>query len=416
MNRKRIIILGAGFGGLRTALRLSKLFSKKDVEIILVDRNSYQTYTPALYEVATAYRDGDLSVDSLEENNFKEQISSAIAFDIRSIISKTNIQFITDQVIRINTSKQEVVLKRDGSTPYDYCVVALGSKTAYFSVEGARENALSLKSLRSSLLIRDKVRSIVKKVARTGKPSNITVIGAGLSGVEVATELSQYLKHLVKQSNVNKDDIHISLIEAQKEILSMCSDRMCKKANKRLKNLKVELLMSKKIVKVKKSEIIFNDKSVLKTDLVIWSGGIQCNYLKHIVKGISLFSKKGQLMVSEHLNLYERKNVFAIGDCAFFQGAPDTAYIAEQQADIAAKNIYSSEHKEDLVKYKVKKFGFVSSAGGKYAIADLGFICTGYMGWCIKRFIDLKYIISIHPLTVSILIWYSNIRLFSKND
>ena len=151
---------------------------------------------------------------------------------------------------------------------------------------------------------------------------------------------------------------------------------------------------------------------------VVWGGGVQCLYLKDMIQnGDVSFAQSGQVMVTEFLNLENYSNVFAIGDCSFLEGAPNTAYVAEQQAACVARNIASLIADASLVKYAPKNTEFVvSSAGGKYALADTYFFCCGFSGWIIKRIIDFRYLMSIYSLGTALKMWYKGIKLFSKND
>ena len=256
MNRERIVILGGGFGGVKTALLLAKKL-KHTADIILVNKHSYQVYTPSLYEVATACRGSMLSKDSVAEQTFKGEIGAAIAFDLTHIFSKTSVQLVIDEVVGIDVSKQQVRLKKDGTLHYTRCVVALGSRTAYFGVEGAEEHAIALKDLHSAFAVRDLVNDAVGSVQTTQKPTTLAVVGAGLAGFEVATELATYIKHLARTYSIDKNDVGIVLIEARNQALSACSDVVCEKARHRLHCLGVDLKTNAKITKWKKIKLHF---------------------------------------------------------------------------------------------------------------------------------------------------------------
>ena len=407
MNKK-IVILGAGFGGVKTALQLSKKL-KQGVDIILVDKHTYQTYVPALYEVATAYRGSDLSQERIQEQKFKGDVSSVVAFDLRTVFQNTQVQLVCDEVVKVDVKQQVVYLKKDGDLEYDYCVFALGSQVGYFNVAGAQQHTLSLKTLHNALEVRDTIQQAVQ----TKDSVCIVVVGAGLAGFEVCTEIACYVKHLTKKQSKH---INIVLVEGQDKVLCSCSDAMCQKASKRLEDLNIRVRTQERITQVQKNKVIFSDNSSLDTDAVVWSGGTDCSYLEGLAPDVSLFSKKGQFLVANPLHLYEHANAFALGDCAFFEGVPETAYIAEQQADVVAQNIVNALNNKKMIEYKPKQVGFISSAGGKYAIADIGFCTSGMFAWVIKRVVDLKYIFSIYPLASALKMWYSGIKIFSKND
>ena len=414
MNHDRIVILGGGFGGIKTALLLAKKLKKQTVDIILINRNSYQVYTPSLYEVATAYRGGGLS---LRDQDFKGEVGSVIAFDLAHIFSKTQVQVVVDEVAQIDVENQKVHLKKDGAMEYTYCVVALGSQTAYFGVEGAEQHSAALKNLHDAYAVRDAVRNAVHATQTTQKPVTIAVVGAGLAGFELATEITTYTKHLLQSHSVASDKVHIVLIEAQDEALAACSNEMCHKAHERLMKMGIDLRTNTRITKVEPRKLTFSDNSSMEVAVAVWSGGVQCLYLKDMIQGNIAFSPTGQIMVTEFLNTEEYTHMFAVGDCAFFKDTPDTAYAAEQQAVYVAKNIDRLLKNKPLVAYKPKNTHFVvSSAGGKYALADTFVFCYGFLGWLIKRFIDFKYLVSIYPFGTALKMWYKGVKLFSQND
>ncbi|MBI2053362.1 MAG: FAD-dependent oxidoreductase [Candidatus Sungbacteria bacterium] len=178
-EKKHIIIVGAGFGGLRTALTLARHAPRKtEYEIILVDRHRHHIYTPALYEVAAIPR---------EYFNDKSLVSS-ILIPISEIIQGLPIRFIPDEVIGHDAADQSLILRDCGKLPYEYLVLALGSETNYFNIPGLAEASLPLKTCDDASLLRNKIETALKE-----KPSlKIVVGGAGASGVELIAELVNF--------------------------------------------------------------------------------------------------------------------------------------------------------------------------------------------------------------------------------
>ena len=418
---KKIVILGGGFGGVRSALLLRKKI--QDAEIVLIDKNSYHSYTPSLYEVATAFKGGLLVKNDLEGRHFKSDIGSAIAFPFSDIFKNKNILTIHHPVEKIN-AKQDKVILRDGSeVKFDYLVVALGSESNYFNIPGAEKYCLPLKTVGEALEIRDQVRKVFLDSRESRKDINITVIGAGLSGFEVTTEMTRYVEKLKKEYSMQDVRVDITVVEAADYVLSMCSSEFCKKASARLKDLGVKVIVSKKIVKVEYGKMYFDGGGSLETDIQIWSCGVSGSSVLQASTGLGEMNKRGQVVVSEYLSSTDKSNIFFVGDCAGFSEsgtgvvAPQTAWAAEQEASTVAYNIWAILSGKTPRTHKVTMLGMVASAGGKCAIVSIrGRVITGFIGWVIKRMIELKYLMTLYSAPSALMIWAKGVSIFSKND
>lgn len=420
-----IVILGAGFGGLRTALKLSKkLKNRKEYKIILVDKNSYQTYTPALYEVATAYRGKGLRADA-SERDFEENLAGSSAFILRTILARRkNIEFVQSGVKNINLDTKNVFLKSEDVIDYKYCVVALGAQTAFYGVKGANTCCHTLKTISGALNIRHKVEAAFQRAVDGNSDIHLLTIGAGLSGFEVITEMAKHCQHLCsKNPSLNKSKIKIKLIEANSKILAGIPDKMRKLAQKRLKYLNIEILTNTRVARIEPDKVILENGISMPADVSIWAGGVEGLDLLQEISGMPL-DKQGRILVEKSLLIKEQRDIFAIGDCSYFYDekseivVPATAWAAEEQADIVWRNILRDIDSIKMLEYKSGFPGFVSSGGGKYAIAHLYGRVTfsGYFAWVLKRLIDLKYILSIYPYRAGMGVWLRGLDLWTRND
>ena len=418
---KRIVILGAGFGGLRAALLLSKKLKPGEAEVILVDRNSYQTYTPALYEVASASRGNALIPAQVDEREFYAQLGGSVAFDVRTILEGTLVTFVRDEVIHMNARSSYVTLREGGEMSFDYALVALGSRTAFFGVEGASEYCATVKSIHDALGLRQQITEAFEATP-PGKEMTIAVIGGGLTGFEVITEVALFLSHLKRQ--VKKEGIRtrLILIEAASTILSAAPSPMRERGSERLAALGVTVMTHAAVSAVGKGIIYFTSGGSLKADVQMWSGGVEGHEVIRTSEGL-LLNEAGQIVVNEFLTSKTRHTVLAIGDAAEYldvaarQKAPATAWAAEQQADVAANNILALLRGENLAVCALKFPGFVAAAGGRYAIAHLfGVTVCGFPAWLLKRAIDLKYLNSLYSPIHALRLWIKNVLLFARND
>lgn len=420
---RQIVIIGAGFGGLRTALGLvKKLKDESDYRVVLIDKKSYHTYTPSLYEVATAYRGGRLS-HGAHEREFEEELAGSSCFVIQDIIGNLPITFIQDEVIDINLETRSVITKSDDSIQFEYCVIALGSEVTFFGVEGAHVCCSSLRSLSDALRIREQIERIFKNFFTAQKDSlRFVTVGAGFTGFELTTELAKYVQRLAHTYRVDTEKIEITLVEAADSVLPNAPAGMRQRGRKRLDTLGIKVLTGKRIVATAPNKVLFEGGEELVADLILWGGGIQGPELLKSVRGIEL-DKGGKIMVDNYLLVKKQERVFAIGDNSYFHdtktdvAVPATAWAAEQQADVVIRNVVASIEGTSLEPYVMKFPGFVSAAGGKYAIAHIyGINISGFPAWVLKRLIDLKYILSLYSPLTGLKIWLKGLDLFTRND
>lgn len=418
---KRIVILGAGFGGLRVAISLSSQLQKDEAQVILVDRNSYQTYTPALYEIAAAYRGGCLVATHADEGAFRSELGGSVAFDISDVLKNTDVTVLKDEILSIDGRVSRVVLREGGPISFDYLVIALGSRTAFYGVEGAQEHCATVKSIEDALNLRTRVERALRST-RDGEELTVAVVGGGLTGFEVITEIALYLSHLKHQARKERVRARLVLIEASSTILGGAPVPMRARALERLSDLGITVMTNAPVARVEKDMLFFASGGFLKTDVQMWSGGVEAHDVVKSAEGV-LVNEHGQVIVNEFLTSKTRHTIFAIGDaCEYIDvglrmKAPATAWAAEQQAAVAADNIIALLRGKHPQACALTFPGFVAAAGGRYAIAHLfGITVCGWPAWLVKRAIDLKYLSSLYAPLVAMRIWVSNTALFSRND
>ena len=440
---KNIVVLGAGFGGLKAALKLEEKLktlasssdkaseSKGDWSVILIDKNSYHTYTAALYEAASAYRwRGMASMSPYGgspegRQKFEETLAEYVCLPINQIISNKNITFVQDSVSGVDFWNNEVKLENGDSVRYEYLVFALGSETVYFDIKGAEKCCYTLKTLEDAFSIRRRIEKVFSNAVK-GNPIKIVIVGGGATGVETIAEIATYTRCLARDHKLNYADVHISLLEARDTILSSSPKLQRDKSIKRLEKLGVEILTNTRVQEVMSECVLFEDGEKCDADIVLWSGGIKGPALLSAkggkMKGLEL-NDEGFIVVDKFLQAKGLRKVFAIGDNAAFideatgSRTPATAFIAEQQADAVSENIMRISTGQPLAEYKARTPGYVISCGGKYAVAYLfGLTFSGFFGWCVKKLIDLKYFLSLFSFREALLLWLRELRLFTKND
>ena len=433
--KKNIVILGAGFAGVRCALKLEKIAKKdkdffKKYNIVLIDKNSFHLYTPALYEVATTAK-ADASGVVLKK---------IITTDFSDIIKNKNIKFIQGEIKNVNLQKKIVKFTDQTSISFEYLVFALGSEPSYFNIDGLKEYSHTLKWLRDGIKIRNNIRRefLLKNKNDTLK---IVIGGSGPNGIEFASELKGYIKELNKIYNTNIKS-EILLIDGAPHILPGFEHNIVKKAKNRLNKLEINSLNGYIIHGVTEKNIYLrelpkpnqpqeNFKPKKKTesyDILIWSGGVKANCLTEKIDIPK--EKRGRIEIGpilkcnspdSHMDISDK--MFAIGDnCCFLdpeteRPIPQTARVAIKQANIAAQNIYNNIKNRPKILFKYKPGPFSIPMGGKWAITKVGpFVFSGFLGWLFKQFVELYYLYSITDKASIVFKWLYGLRIFSKND
>ena len=426
--KRKIVILGAGFGGLRAAMVLGKKLRKLKLtdkyELVLIDKNPYHTYTPTLYEVATT---------SKENANYLK-LKSVVTVPVAEIIKGLPINFINDAVKEIDLINGDIHCSgptpmTHQSTKFDYLILALGSETNFFDIEGLERCSLTLKSFIDAIKIRDTIYNL----AAENRTIKIIIGGGGSTGVELAGELEGWLRELKKKGN--KFVHELTIIEASPTLLPGFHPTIVEKAQHRLKKLGAKIIFGDSIEKVADKKISLKSKLELPYDTLIWTGGVKA---ADIVGPLPLKTeKRGRVEVigameclpqSPDLKLYGK--IYGIGDavCCYdpktSKPMPGVARAAISQADVAAHNIIAEiqrfenrNQKLEIRKYLPTDYPYVLPIGGKYALAKIGpVILSGIWGWILKLLVEINYLSSIMPISKAINIWLKSISLFIKND
>lgn len=377
---KKVVVIGAGYGGLRAIEKLVKL---NNIEITIIDQNSFHYLQTDTYGyIAGKFDICDITVDI---QSFAAGLSPKV-------------KFIHEKVINIITAKNSVVTS-SLEIPYDELIIATGARTNFPEfILGLKDNSKGIKVLDRAFEFKSEFENIIYKkvINHEQKEFNIVIGGAGLSGVETAAEMAYIAKKFTKSIGIKESRIHINLVEAYDTILNGMSEFIIKNSMKRLKKLGVNVMLNSFIEHVDKDKMRLKNGTVLQYDFMIFTGGIKVNPLDMDISYET--NRLGQYLVTKHLQLNDLKNVYAIGDCTelkdiFENILPPTAQTAEQSAEYVVKHIKSKDKHQIIKPYHGQIEGMFVALGGKYAVGEAydSIRFKGYSAYLIKRLITKMY-------------------------
>lgn len=406
MKKTQVVIIGGGFGGVYTARNLCKIFKKEEIDIVLINKANYFLFTPLLHEVAT----GGLTPDSVIES-------------IREIFRGTCVTIVEDTVTEINKIEKKVKTSA-GSFSYDFLVVSTGSETNYFGTVGAREHSFTLKDLPDAIALRNHILETCETAVKTKNKDLLvtSIIGAGPTGVELAAELVEYMRHTLcvyyKNSGFKKEDIKVNLMTMSAEIIPQFPKEMRDIATEALIEKGVNVMTNTMVERIESNTVVFKDGSNLKSHTIVWVAGVASTVSE--IKGtsdiFSFFANK-RVEINRFLQSTKTPEVFALGDIA--GSSPMLAQIAVQQARVVAENIHSSVNNLPLLEFIFKEKGLLISVGQWYAIGGFGkdasaLTLKGNIMWLIWRAVYLFNFLSWRKRFEILSEWTSN--LFSPRD
>jgi NADH dehydrogenase len=406
----KVVILGGGFGGIYTLKSLHKFFhNKKKVKLVLVNKKNYFIFTPLLHEVAT----GGVSIDNALE-------------PIREIIKCCDFDFINGEVEKIDLENRIVYVnkrKENFKIDYDYLVIALGSKTNYYNIPGAKEHSYSLKTIDDALRLKNHFIDLFDltsmNIEKEKSYLTFVIVGGGATGVEIAGEMSDlFYKTFSKFYSPNLiSQVKIILIEKGKELIPQFSPKLRQKALERLGEINIDVKLEKGVVEVGEDFIKLDDGSVIETKTVIWTAGVEPNLPE--IRGKVEKDSKGRLVLNEYLQIKNYSNTFAIGDiCCFIQKEkplPQLAQVAVKQAETVALNIESLINNKPLKKFVYQHTGDLISIGRFYSLGEIkGIKFSGLISWFIWRGVYLSKMVSFRDKVKTFIDWI--LGLFLPRD
>lgn len=400
---KKVIIIGAGFGGLNVA----KSLEKENFNVIVIDKTNHHLFQPLLYQVATAaLSPGDIAVP------------------IRSLFRhSSNISVIMDEAISVDIKNNKVKLS-NSEIDFDYLVISTGSKHSYFGNDNWSEIAPGMKTLNDALKIREKIIRSLELAEKELNPDNrekyltFIVIGGGPTGVEMAGAIAEIAKQtMIKDyKNFSPYDTKVYLIEAADRILTGYDERLSKKAEKDLKKLGIKVLLKTKVIYIREEEVVTNNQLIISSN-IIWAAG---NQVTGLISTLDIEKDRiGRVIVNNDCSIKVNPNIFVIGDAAHFKDEkgnplPGVAQVAIQQGRFVAEIIKKNLPQGIRPKFIYRDKGMMATIGKAKAVAEIkGIKLSGLTAWLLWSVIHIFFLIGFRNRFRVMIewIWY----YFSKN-
>jgi NADH dehydrogenase len=368
---QQIIVLGAGYGGLMTALQLEeKVRHLQDVNIILVDRNDFHQYLHLSYEIVTGVKK-----------------AADVTIPLSELLEKRKIQFHQGIVERIDLA-HKTVHTNNGDLPYSELVIALGSEPNFFNIKGA-EHAFCVCSTESALRIEDEL----KKLHAQDQNVKVVIGGGGFTGVELAGEIADEQKCCV------------TIVEGTGMLLPTWGiPEFSSKVAMVLEDMGAKIVFNKSIVEIKPNAVVLNDGSQMDCSMFIWTAGVQASRV--VAEGGLKTGKGNRAVINEYCEAVGFPGVYVVGDCALVvdsktgEPLPQCIEIALQQADAVSKNLLADLTGGKRTEYIPKFNGLILAVGERYGIGRIaGVRVEGKLALMVKKVVHLHYVYKIAGLT-----------------
>jgi NADH dehydrogenase len=402
MSKTKIIVLGAGFGGLAFA----KAFKHRDAEIVLVDRQNHHLFQPLLYQVATA----GLAMPDIAE-------------PVRSIFQKRgDVTVLMEEVSGIDVQHRSVYFGHHGQIQYDYLIIGLGMVSAYFGHDEWARHSIGLKSLDEARRIRRGVLHAYERAEATKDPDTrrklmtSIVIGGGPTGVEMAGAISELTKRVFKKDfrSIQPEESRVVLIEAADQLLGTYSEKSSEKALKDLRELGVEVILKSPVKDIREGEVEIEGQTI-QAESIIWTAGVQANPVLGQLP--AEFDRQGRISVEADTSLPGFPEVFVIGDVANLTDAagkrvPGVSPAAMQMGKHAAKIIQDELKGKKQVPvserrpFKYLDKGTMATIGRSKAVAEVaGLKFSGLFAWVLWLAVHLIFLVGFRNKATVLLQW-----------
>lgn len=406
-DKKRLVIVGGGFAGLKLATKLSG----SNFQVVLIDKNNFHQFQPLLYQVATS---------GLEP--------SSISFPLRKVFQKSkNVIIRIAEVLAVDREKKEVVTSL-GSIPYDYLVIAIGADTNFFGMSHIREKAIPMKSVAEALSLRNTLLQNFEDALNEQSADdlsglmNIVVVGGGPTGVEISGTLAEMKRWVLPKDypELNFNNMQIFLLEAGSKLLNGMKEQSSAKATQYLEKLGVNIWLNAQVSDYDGKSVTMHSGKSIRSNTLVWAAGVTGNRIDGLPK--ESITRGNRIIVDRFNRVEGCEEIFALGDIAFMQekaypnGHPQMAQPAIQQAILLSHNIKRLEKGESLKPYSYFNKGAMATIGRNLAVVDLPFLSfQGFFAWLVWMFVHLMAIVGVKNRVMIFINWFWNYVTYDQS-
>lgn len=400
-QKKRVVIVGGGLGG----LRLAEDLYGSGMQVVLIDKNNFHQFPPLIYQIASAGID-----------------PSSISFPFRQIFRKRKDFYFRMAEARMVDTEKKILQTSIGKIDYDYLVLAAGATTNFFGNKNIEEWAIPMKTVPEAMGLRNALLSNLERALTCATEEerqellNVVIVGGGATGVEIAGALAEMRRYVIPYDYPDMDSslMHIYLIEAGDRLLAGLSQESSQKAYEFLKSMGVDIQFGKMVTDYRDHKVVMKDGTEIPTRTFLWVSGIRANAMPGIDE--SHMGRGFRFKVDEYNRIPGVEDVFVIGDqclqtsdAAYPNGHPQVAQVAIQQAKNLAKNlklINQGADSSELTAFRYKNLGSMATIGRNKAVVEIGkFRSQGFFAWVLWLVVHLRSILGVKNKMMVLLNW-----------
>lgn len=400
-QKKRVVIVGGGLGG----LRLAEDLYGSGMQVVLIDKNNFHQFPPLIYQIASAGID-----------------QSSISFPFRQIFRKRKDFYFRMAEARMVDTEKKILQTSIGKIDYDYLVLAAGATTNFFGNKNIEEWTIPMKTVPEAMGLRNALLSNFERALTCATEEerqellNVVIVGGGATGVEIAGALAEMRRYVIPYDYPDMDSslMHIYLIEAGDRLLAGLSQESSQKAYEFLKSMGVDIQFGKMVTDYRDHKVVMKDGTEIPTRTFLWVSGIRANAMPGIDE--SHLGRGFRFKVDEYNRIPGVEDVFAIGDqclqtsdAAYPNGHPQVAQVAIQQAKNLAKNLKRINQGADsstLTAFRYKNLGSMATIGRNKAVVEIGkFRSQGFFAWVLWLVVHLRSILGVKNKMMVLLNW-----------
>ncbi len=406
-NKKRIVIIGGGFGGLELANKLKK----SNFQIVLIDKNNYHQFPPLLYQVTSA---------GLESNE--------ISFPYRKLFQKRKDFYFRLAEVSAIVAENNYIETSIGRLSYDYLVIASGTTTNFYGNENIMKYSMPMKTIEEGLALRNRILTNLEKAITSTDADerqsllNIVVVGGGATGVELSGAISEMKRFIIPKDypDLGSDKMNIYLLEGTSKLLGNMSEKASEYAAKTLDEMGVTIRCDSLVTDYKDGKVYLDNGNTIDTRTLIWVSGVTATRFENI--GKEQTGRGGRIIVNEFNQIKGFSNIYAIGDVCllteekFPNGHPQVAQVAIQQGNLLAKNFKRMESGKPLEPFHYKDLGTLATIGRNKAVADLHRIkLKGISAWLVWLLVHLRSILGVKNKLFVLINWIWNYITYDQS-